>query len=209
MSATVAQAGDRQPLVDDRSWEQTRARFREVGARFQDAARHAYAERRFAAELWQGAVEAGLLELVDGEPGPSLAALAAAMEGLTQGSRDGGFLIVPITHCALGMHVLREEANREIRDHYLGRLATGKELLAFAITEPAGGTDAFRPNTTLSADGGRLLLSGEKWHITSAPHAAMSIVWAADPAYGDIAGVVVEHDWPGVEVSPPLRPAGT
>jgi isovaleryl-CoA dehydrogenase len=209
VSVTDAQRSDGQLRVSDRSWEQTRAHFRDVGARFQDAARRACAERRFAAELWQGAVEAGLLGLVDGEPGPSLAALAAAMEGLTGGSRDGGFLIVPITHCALGMHVLREEADHEIRDHYLGRLATGKELLAFAITEPAGGTDAFRPNTTLSADDGRLLLNGEKWHITSAPHAAMSIVWAADPAYGDIAGVLVEHDWPGVEVSPPLHPAGT
>ena len=190
-------------------WQSTRERFRAVGALRREDARRAYAERRFGRELWQAAVDEGICELVDREPGASLAALAAALEGLTNGSRDGGFLIVPITHCALGMHVLRQDGDPEIREQYLARLATGEEVMAFAITEPGGGTDAFRPETTLVEEGGRLLLNGAKWHITSAPHAAMSIVWAADPAYSDIVGVLVEHDWPGVEVSPPLHPAGT
>ena len=196
-------------LVRDVEWHQTRERFRAVGAEHREDARRAYAERRFGRELWQAVVAEGICELVERDPGASLAALAAALEGLTNGSRDGGFLIVPITHCALGMHVLRQEADAEVRDHYLARLATGEEVVAFAITEPGGGTDAFRPETTLSAEGGQLLLNGHKWHITSAPHAAMSIVWAADPPFSDVVGVIVEHDWPGVEVSPPLHPAGT
>lgn len=191
------------------TFEELRGQYRLVGEQQRDAMREAYASRTFGWPLWRGMVSEGLMDLVDDDPGPSLVNLAAAMEGLAYGSRDGGFLIVPITHCALGMSVLRAEADPEIREHYLKRLRTGEEILAFAITEPAGGTDAFRPTATLRSDGGMLVLDGSKWHITSAPIAAMSIVWAADPASNDIAGVLVEHDWPGVEASAPLRPAGT
>jgi alkylation response protein AidB-like acyl-CoA dehydrogenase len=191
------------------SFEEIRERYRRVGEDHRAAMREAYRSRTFGWPMWRAMVEAGILEFVFDEPGTSLRNLAAALEGLTRGSRDGGFTIVPVTHCALGMSVLAHEADPEIREPYLARLRTGEEILAFAITEPVGGTDAFRPASTLTSDGGMLILNGNKWHITSAPVAAMSIVWVADPACNDIAGVLVEHDWPGVEASPPLHPVGT
>jgi isovaleryl-CoA dehydrogenase len=197
------------PPATPQNFEELRERYRAVGAEFRVASREACRAREFSWELWRGMVAAGLLELVKDDPGRSLTNLGAALEGVAYGSRDGGFLIAPVAHCALGMHVVLQESDPEIRDHYVARLSTGDEVLAFAITEPTGGTDAFRPKTTLRSDGGMLILDGAKWHITSAPIAAMSIVWAADPACNDIVGVLVEHDWPGVEVSPPLRPGGT
>jgi alkylation response protein AidB-like acyl-CoA dehydrogenase len=197
----------REDVVEE--FEKLREQFREIGGQHRDAMREAYRAHTFGWPLWRAVVEAGLLDFVLEEPALSLQKLAAALSGLTAGSGDGGFMIVPITHAALGMYVVRQDGHPELRERYLDRLRTGEEILSFAITEPAGGTDAFRPQTVLREQDGQLLLSGDKWHITSAPVAAMSIVWAADPAHNDIAGVLVEHDWPGVEASAPLRPAGT
>lgn len=190
-------------------YAQVKERFVRAGAAQHRAAREAWSTRTFGRELWRAAVAEGLLSLGDAPPHEALADLGAALEGLAQGSGDPGFSIVPITHCALGIGVIRTDGTPELRREWLPRLATGEEILAFAITETAGGTDALRPETTLVRDGDGFRLNGAKWHITSAPVAGAAIVWAADPEMSDVVGVLVETGWEGVRVSPPLEPAGT
>ncbi|HTK63233.1 MAG TPA: acyl-CoA dehydrogenase family protein [Pseudonocardia sp.] len=184
-------------------------RFTRVGAEQQKSARQAWSTRTFGWELWRAAVAAGLLELGQGPVPQALGELGAALEGLATGSGDPGFSIVPITHCALGMAVIREQGTPALRERWLPRLATGEQILAFAITETSGGTDALRPSTTLTRDGDGFRLDGAKWHITSAPVADAAIVWASDPEMSDIVGVLVETGWEGVKSSSALSPAGT
>jgi alkylation response protein AidB-like acyl-CoA dehydrogenase len=186
------------------------ARFTQAGAEQQKAAREAWSTRTFGWDLWRAAVGAGLLELGRGPVHEALGELGAALEGLATGSGDPGFSIVPITHCALGMAVIREQGSEALKDEWLPRLATGEEILAFAITETGGGTDGLRPTTALTrAEDGSYRLDGAKWHITSAPVAGAVIVWAADAERSDIVGVLVETSWAGVKEPTQLQPAGT
>jgi isovaleryl-CoA dehydrogenase len=190
------------------TFDEIRERYRQIGAAHREAMREAWLERRFGWPLWQAIVDEGFLQLVDDAPERSLGNLAAALEGLSAGSREAGFLIVPITHCALGMGIIHEHASEPLRSELLARFSRGNEILCFAITEPCGGTDAFRPVSTLRRNGEGWLIDGSKWHITSAPLASAAIVWVADPECKDIAGVLVETGWEGVDASPPLHPAG-
>jgi butyryl-CoA dehydrogenase len=82
-------------------------------------------------------------------------------------------------------------------------MASGRRLGAFALTEPAAGTDAGAgtATATLHADG--YTLNGSKMFITNAPFADVYIVFAkTDPERGTrgMSAFVVEKDTPGFSV---------
>ncbi|MEV2218664.1 acyl-CoA dehydrogenase family protein [Nocardia vinacea] len=186
-----------------------RARFERASAKVEQASRHAWTNRTFNKVLWDAIVAEGILGLIDaGDQAGTVANFGAALEGIAAGSGDPGFTIVPITHGLLGMGVIAEAAAPEVREEWLRRLSTGREILAFALSEEHGGTDALRPRTTITRDGEDYRLDGVKWHITSAPVADVALVWAKDAENGELVGVLVETASPGVSVTP-LEPAGT
>lgn len=91
-----------------------------------------------------------------------------------------------------------------LKERYLRRIARGEILTAFALTEPAAGSDAQAIETTCERRGDRWILRGRKWFITNAERAHIYIVAAVnDPAKrarGGITCFVVERDWPGVRL---------
>ncbi|NVL91623.1 MAG: acyl-CoA dehydrogenase family protein [Desulfobacterales bacterium] len=84
---------------------------------------------------------------------------------------------------------------------YLPKLATGEMIGAFALTEPAHGSDALSAETTavLSEDGGYYILNGQKQFITNAGFADLFLT------YGQVdgtqfTGFIVERKWDGVSL---------
>src|SRR5690606_9070586 len=82
------------------------------------------------------------------------------------------------------------------------RMAT--ELLgAFALSEPASGSDAFALEARAVQDGEDWLLTGRKFWITSGAEAGVFLVFAnVDPSkgYKGITGFIVERDFPGFSI---------
>ena len=88
-------------------------------------------------------------------------------------------------------------------DRYLHDMASGRRLGAFALTEPAAGTDAGAGTCTALLKGDEYVLNGSKIFITNAPFAEVYIVFAkTDPAKGTrgMSAFIVEKDTPGFSV---------
>src|SRR5258708_25728978 len=66
----------------------------------------------------------------------------------------------------------------EQKRKWLPRLASGELLGAFALTEPASGSDAASLQATARRAGGGYVLNGTKVFITNVGHAGMYIVFA-------------------------------
>ena len=72
------------------------------------------------------------------------------------------------------------------KDKYLYDMASGHRLGAFALTEPAAGTDAGAGTCTAILSGDEYVLNGSKIFISNAPYADVYIVFAkTDPDQGD------------------------
>ena len=89
-------------------------------------------------------------------------------------------------------------------DRYLADMTSGRRLGAFALTEPAAGTDAAAGTTTAVLKGDEYVLNGSKIFISNAPFAEIYVVFAkTDPAAPGTRGMsafIVEKDTPGFSV---------
>ncbi len=88
-------------------------------------------------------------------------------------------------------------------EQYLHDMASGRRLGAFALTEPAAGTDAAAGTCTAIRSGDEYVLNGSKIFITNAPFAEIYVVFAkTDPEQGTrgISAFIVEKDTPGFTV---------
>jgi acyl-CoA dehydrogenase len=106
-----------------------------------------------------------------------------------------------------------DSGNAEILAHYgtpaqkerwLAPLLRNDVVSAFSMTEPQGGADPGVFTTTAVPDGDGWVLSGEKWFITNARHAAFLIVLAVTdptaPVHLRQSMFLVPADAPGVEI---------
>jgi alkylation response protein AidB-like acyl-CoA dehydrogenase len=96
--------------------------------------------------------------------------------------------------------------SEDLKRAVLPRLASGKSLGGFGLTEPGSGSDAGSLRTAAVRDGDHWILNGEKAWITNAGFATYYVVMAlTDPSAGKrgISAFVVERDAPGFEVGTP------
>lgn len=95
--------------------------------------------------------------------------------------------------------------NEEQRRKYLPDLAAGKNLGAFALTEPSAGSDAANIRTTATKSGDHFLLNGTKQFITNGDRANVMVVFAANDTslgpYGGITAFIVERSFGGMRTS--------
>jgi len=106
-------------------------------------------------------------------------------------------------HTSLGTWPIFEFGTPAQKEKYLHGLTSGEKLAAFALTEPAAGTDAAAGKTTAVLDGDEYVLNGSKIFITNGGFADVYIVTAmTDPASGTrgISAFIVEKDAPGFSV---------
>ncbi len=87
---------------------------------------------------------------------------------------------------------------------YLGGICSGDMVPAFALTEPAGGSDAANIATRVAREGDQYVLRGQKIFITNAHRADVIIVFARSeagaPRGKGISIVLVEKGTPGLKI---------
>jgi len=103
---------------------------------------------------------------------------------------------------SLNGQILAHHARPEIAGPWLQRLTRGEALLAIALTEPRGGSDAASLRLRMERDGDYYVLNGEKTSISAADQADAAVVFArSGPVEAGARGVsalLVPMDLPGV-----------
>lgn len=92
----------------------------------------------------------------------------------------------------------------EQRATWLPRIAEGRAIAAFALSEPAGGSDVAAMATTAVADGKDFVINGEKTWISNGGIADVYIVFARTgeaPGAKGLSAFIVEADNPGLKIA--------
>jgi len=132
-----------------------------------------------------------------GGSGAGMLALAIAVEELSKVDAACGLLVADHE---LGSLPIMLAGNEEQKQRFLPKLATGEHLAAFALTEPAAGSDVARLRCKAIKDGDSYILNGTKNFITNGGVADIITVYAiTDPegkAHKNAAVFVVEKTRP-------------
>jgi acyl-CoA dehydrogenase len=121
---------------------------------------------------------------------------------------DASTAVIVDVHLSVGTEPIIVFGNDDQKSRYLPRLASGEWLAAFALTEPAGGSDAAAMQTRAVLDGDDYVLDGSKAFITSAGDADLYIVMARTGTGRGASAFLVESTWPGVNAGRPLEKMG-
>jgi glutaryl-CoA dehydrogenase len=97
----------------------------------------------------------------------------------------------------LAMKSIDMHGSQAQKERWLPALAKLDAIGAFALTEPAHGSDSVALETTARREGDVWVLQGEKRWIGNASIADVVVVWARDVADGQVKGFLVETDQPG------------
>ena len=165
--------------------------FSEDQLAFQETARRFAAERLapgFMAREAEGRIDRALLREM-GDLGLIGVDLPEQFGGLGQSSETAGVVIEALSYgdlnvsyvqllTSLNGQILARHAAPRLAEHWIRRAVAGEALLALALTEPRGGSDA--ANLALSArrDGDHYVLNGEKSSISMADQADAAVVFA-------------------------------
>lgn len=120
------------------------------------------------------------------------------------GRADFTFGYVPLL-ASLNGQILAQFAKPEIARDWLTRLTAGELMLAIALTEPKGGSDAANLGLRMERDGDHYILNGEKTSISANQCAAGTVVFARtgrpeDRARG-VSAILVPMDLDGITTS--------
>ena len=101
---------------------------------------------------------------------------------------------------ALGTYPILLYGSEEQKKKYLPAIASGKRLVAFALTEASAGSDAAGVQTTAKLDGNEYVLNGTKQWITNGGEAEVYTVIAMTDKNKGARGAsafIIEKDTPG------------
>jgi alkylation response protein AidB-like acyl-CoA dehydrogenase len=114
------------------------------------------------------------------------------------------FSVAYMAHCGIGTLPIMYYGNKDQRERYVTRLATGELIGAYCLTEPGAGSDANsgKTNARLSEDGKHYILNGQKMWITNAGFADTLVVFAKIDTDRVLSAFIVESKYPGVVVGP-------
>lgn len=101
---------------------------------------------------------------------------------------------------ALGTYPILLHGSEEQKKKYLPDIASGKKLVAFALTEASAGSDASGVQTTAALDGNEYVINGTKQWITNGGEAEIyTVIAITDKSKGarGASAFIVEKDTPG------------
>merc|ERR1719290_666727 len=134
------------------------------------------------------------------------------------GGNDLGVGIFIGAHQSIGFKGILLAGTPEQKEQYLPKLAVGEEYAAFALTEPASGSDAgsIKTRAELSPDGKHWVLNGQKIWISNGGIAEVFTVFAKTPVVDEATGTtkekvtafIVERKFGGVTNGPPENKMG-
>jgi alkylation response protein AidB-like acyl-CoA dehydrogenase len=156
----------------------------------------------FPLEVVQKLGEMGLMGVIFpvelGGAGLGYVDYALAVEELS--AVDGSIGIIVASHNSLCSNHIFVAGNEEQKRKYIPKLASGKWLGAWGLTEPGSGSDAGSARTTAVRKGDRWVLNGNKTFITNGHYADVSVIIAVtDKTQGTrgLSAFVVEKGTPG------------
>jgi butyryl-CoA dehydrogenase len=127
---------------------------------------------------------------------------ALAVEEVAAG--DGSCSTIMSVHNSVGCMPILKFGSAEQKERFLKPLARGEQLAAFALTEPAVGSDASAIKTRAQRVGNHYVVNGTKQFITSGENADLVIVFAiTDPTAGKkgMSAFIVPTDTAGFRVA--------
>ena len=170
-------------------------------------------DHRFPDEAIDAAKAAGLLGVLIpreyGGAGLDAIAFAICIEELAQACASTSVIVD--VHTSVGSEPILLFGTEEQKRRWLPSLATGELVGAFALTEPASGSDAASLKTSARRDGDRYVLNGTKVFITTIGRAGLYIVFARtgpDERAAGVSAFVVPADAPGVRVGQLFKKMG-
>ena len=171
------------------------------------------ASDRFPSDLVSAAAAQGLLGVTVpeawGGAGRDHVSYALAIEAVAAASATLGAILV--VNNSLVAEVLQGFGTPEQKDRWLARLASGRAVGAFALSEAQAGTDAARQETTAAAAGDGYVLRGRKVWVANGAAAEVALIFAAtEPGSGGrgVSVFLVPTDRPGLTREPTADPLG-
>ncbi len=124
------------------------------------------------------------------------------IEEIARGDFNMGYVNIL---ASLNGQILSKFANPEIKRDWLPKLIGGELIVAIALTEPRGGSDAANLGLRMERDGSHYVINGEKTSISCADQAKGAVVFARtgqpeDRARG-ISAIFVPMDTPGLSTT--------
>ncbi len=112
---------------------------------------------------------------------------------------DSGLRSFVSVQGSLVMFPIFAYGSEEQKQHWLPRMAQGKAIGCFGLTEPDSGSDPASMLTTARRDGDSYILNGTKMWITNGGMAHVALVWARTE--DGVRGFLVERGTPGFTTS--------
>jgi butyryl-CoA dehydrogenase len=160
-------------------------------------------EHYFPRELLPAMGDLGLMGAIVpveyGGAGLSTLAYALIIEELSAACASTGIIVS--AHTSLCITPIMDYGSDQQKGYFLPRLAAGKALGCFALSEPSTGSDAAAITTTYKRDGDSFIINGTKNWITNGPEADVCVVFASsDTSKGNKAISAFVHDMnlPGI-----------
>ena len=112
---------------------------------------------------------------------------------------DSGYRSMMSVQSSLVMYPIYSYGTEAQRKKYLPKLAAGKWIGCFGLTEPDAGSDPAGMKTTAKKTANGYVLNGAKMWISNAPIADVFVVWAKSEAHGGkIKGFVLDKGTTGL-----------
>ena len=205
-----------QDLIERTVFREDHEQFRTAARRFFEkeiVPHHAQWERDgiVPKEVWRKAGQEGLLNPMLPEPyggGGDFGHAAVLLEEIARTGASGlGFPL----HSDIVAPYINAYGNKEQKDRWLPRMASGDLIGAIAMTEPGAGSDLKSVRTTARREGDHYLINGAKTFITNGINSEIVIVVAKTaPEMGakGVSLIVVEEGTPGFSKGRKLEKIG-
>jgi alkylation response protein AidB-like acyl-CoA dehydrogenase len=158
-------------------------------------------------ELWHALGDAGYVGVsvpeAYGGGGGGLVELAMVCEETA--AQGAPMLLLLVTH-AISAAVIAEYGTEEQRKEWLPGLASGREKVVFAITEPGAGSNTHQLATNARREGEEWVLNGEKYYISGVDEAEALLLVARtgrdERGHAALSLFLVPTDAPGLQKIP-------
>jgi glutaryl-CoA dehydrogenase len=136
-------------------------------------------------------------EDIAGHGCPGMSPLARGLVNMELHRGDGSLGTFLGVQSGLAMKSINLLGSEEQKHRWLPAMARLDAIGAFALTEPAHGSDSVALETTARRQPGGWVLDGAKRWIGNASIADVVVVWARSDEDGQVKGFLVETDTPG------------
>jgi glutaryl-CoA dehydrogenase len=130
---------------------------------------------------------------------PGMSPLARGLVNMELHRGDGSLGTFLGVQSGLAMKSIDLLGSEEQKERWLPAMARLDAVGAFALTEPAHGSDSVALETTARRNGGEWVLDGAKRWIGNGSIADVVVVWARSEEDGQVKGFLVETESPGFE----------